>query len=196
MGQLVKFISLVGVMISSVWVGASPGWESILALIATFSTFATAEVKDQRKIKSLRYHEADLTLFRQFLKLFSSSSGCYTLLDGGDFKTYDGNHLEPAREFLHAWCDAEHEFIDKRLEKKRKEAYTALENFMGKLVVHTFPVKGDRDWFRLDMENLAVGYAKMQEIRLQINSLAYLAYKALQKLERLGRREFSTIGDL
>ena len=194
--QLVKLVFLAALLITGGWVGANPSWDSWGSFFASLAAYGSVEIRQLRKLKALCYNDGDLALFRHFSDLFSPSSGCMQLLKDHDFGgLFHSKRLEPLHEFLVVWNDAPYEFVDRRLERQRKNAYAALDQFMTLLSANVFSDKGNVEWLSMDISNRPLTKELLNR-KDKINTLASSAYLELQELIRLGRQVFRTVKDL
>lgn len=83
----------------------------------------------------------DRELFDEFLDALPSN-GNVKFIDEYDFLFGDfhRHNISQIKDFLETWNDAEHEFVNKKLEKKRQELFGRLKKFLDVLVVATVPV--------------------------------------------------------
>jgi hypothetical protein len=105
------------------------------------------------KISQEQIGEHDRQLFTLFLKDFPSQGRATIFLRdhdiGGRFRSSDLNEIY---DFLHTWNNAEHEFNNPELEKKRQALWDALNMFSQELGQHTSMTHRD-GWLSIDLRD-------------------------------------------
>lgn len=141
------------------------------------------------KISQEQIGEHDRQLFTLFLKDFPSQGRATIFLRdhdiGGRFRSSDLNEIY---DFLHTWNNAEHEFNNPELEKKRQALWDALNMFSQELGQHTSMTHRD-GWLSIDLRDFEDRPERI-EIRDNLNALATKAYQAHQDFIRVGKRYF------
>ncbi|MDP2204287.1 MAG: hypothetical protein Q8K07_19905 [Methylicorpusculum sp.] len=139
-------------------------WGGVLVVGALFHNIGyryflhAAAVAEERKLDRQRY--ADLVLFNEFKSAFPSNSASVRLLEEHDFgNSYPGDSTSHIERFVVDWNNAEHQFLDSAIEKKRQELWACCNNFLNTLASHSGPItaspffsaipdmyRGDWDW--------------------------------------------------
>ena len=133
------------------------------------------------------FGDHDRALFYKFINDFPSQGRSAIFLRehdiGGSFRSSD---LTDIYNFLRVWNDAEHEFNNVELEKKRKALRDALHVFTRELGEHAFTthIEGRLSIGTRDFETRR----EMLDLQERLNDLATKAYEAHQDLIREGRR--------
>ena len=195
-GNFVKYLSLVALMVTCGWAGANPSWESITAVLASVVIFAEEEFRHSKRSYAPEYNATDLALFKQFILLFPSSSPCTALLKYHDFgQIYDGNLLNPIRDFISVWNDAQHTFISSGLEFQKRLTISVLMDFIQLLALKTGEIWGDSNMYVIypSHEPPTEGTKSTGD---QINVLANKSYEAIQDFIITGRMLFKDCPDV
>jgi hypothetical protein len=88
--------------------------------------------------------------------------------------------------FAERWTDAEHEFVDGKLDRRRQELVSRVDRFLDRLVEHTAPHgNGLLSVGMQDFETRPEMFSLVQEI----NELATNVFEAHQRLIRHARRK-------
>jgi hypothetical protein len=100
--------------------------------------------------------------------------------------SFPSEWLDPLYHFIHQWNNAEHEFNNPELEKKRLEFWNILNDFLKKLGLYTFSTDKE-GWLSTELKNWE-DRREMIETHQRLNESRTLAYEAHQNLVREGRR--------
>jgi len=104
-----------------------------------------ADFKAKLELQSTREQEqisADKAMFQKFLEILPSS-GSMAFIDVNNFAgfSFDWRELDPLRRFDHEWNDAEHEFLNPRMEAKGKKLLILVNRYLQNLATNTWLLK-------------------------------------------------------
>jgi len=158
----------------------NPDWEPAVTSLGLLAALLGQEYP---RLKSNR--ERDKALFLKFKAEFPTNGRCARFLRehdiGAPFHTDTTNELD---SFLETWDNAEHEFIDRRLETARKVLLITGRNFRRKL--STAITMDHRGWFSIGMDDMEMR-PEMFKKRDELNRLSSVVYKSHQDLMRAGK---------
>jgi len=87
------------------------------------------EMEDELKRKT---READQKLYEEFISTLPSDSGSIIHLKDHPFASgYENEYLSELRDFVHYWDNAQHEFLDQKVEESRRNLLDASYEFLG-----------------------------------------------------------------
>lgn len=132
---IIKVIALFLLLVFTAWMAREPGWETITAFIGSLLAYLSVEFKLPSKSK-----EHDSILFALLLKELPTESNTMQLLAHHDFGgSFPFESINPLDVFIERWQDAEHEFIDKQLNKLRRQLVESIQQFLEKLNLNVYP---------------------------------------------------------
>lgn len=135
------------------------------------------------RLKSNR--ERDRTLFLRFKTEFPTNGRSARFLRehdiGAPFSTNSNDELDA---FLVMWDNAEHEFIDRKLETARKVLLITGRKFRDRLTTQIAITHGG--WYSIGMDDMEMR-PEMFAKRDELNRLASTVYKAHQEVMRVGK---------
>jgi hypothetical protein len=186
MRLLIKILNICVLMATVAWLAKSPGLESASATLAAFAALIAQEVAQSRP----KYRKADLALFKEFLSRLPSNSREFEFLSKQDI----GGLLEEEptaglRGFEAEWDNAEHKFLDKHLEAKRREFYDLLRDFLGQLGRYSWPWDENPRLYTIGLHEREEK-DETEATRKALNAIASRTAKAHQELVACGRRIF------
>ena len=114
-----------------------PDWEPFITGIAFFAGLIGLEFSETKSIKN----SPDIKLFNKLIGLLPSAT-LIEFLKNKDFgAAFQNDYLDPLRDFNIYWDNAEHEFMNGKLEKKRKELLLEIDEFLDYLAHNTWPLR-------------------------------------------------------
>ncbi|MFC1651254.1 hypothetical protein ACFL2X_06755 [Candidatus Latescibacterota bacterium] len=139
-----KYVYFFSVLVSEAWLsyeifayntGDLGIFEAISAFIASLGFLIYEEIKDLRKSE-----ESDITLFKEFIEALPYE-GSITFIDCTDMSCihFDPEKHNDLRNFFYHWDDASHEFVDIKIEKKRKVLWELIQEYIMELGTNTVP---------------------------------------------------------
>jgi hypothetical protein len=177
-----KVINLFALLCSVVWAAKNPGWDTISISFALLATVIGLEIGEEKK----RLKNPDIILFDAFLQVLPSDGNIDYVKQNDMAGPIDMNQLEQLRRFKYDWNNAEHEFINKKLEKKRKELPELIEAFYTFAGVNTWQVKGNVH--RVPTEWQQTQPMRYDQVVNQLNSYANQIYTLHQELVRFAKK--------
>lgn len=139
---LVKIISFLALLLSEAWYINTKGWDAIVSFFVCLAGLIGSETYDYKyKMKNVTF---DNELFDEFLKALPTEGTIRFLNDANmaGFAFYRSN-LDDITKFVYNWDNAEHEFINKKIEKKRNTLMGLIKEYLHYSSLNTWPVKGD-----------------------------------------------------
>lgn len=177
---MLRFLNLIVLLGAVAWLARSPDWEPAVTSLAFLAALLGQEYP---RLKSNR--DRDRTLFLKFKADFPTNGRTARFLRdhdiGAPFSSTSNDELD---SFLDKWNNAEHEFIDRRLETARKVLLITGRKFRNKLSLET---SMDRPgWFTIGMDDMEMR-PEMFAKRNELNRLSSTVFKAHQDLMRAGK---------
>ncbi|MBT3058731.1 MAG: hypothetical protein KME44_07990 [Candidatus Thiodiazotropha sp. (ex Lucina pensylvanica)] len=138
---------------------------------------------------SLKIDNHDRELFKKFLDLLPSNSRSIKFLGEHDLgDSFPRKDLDQLSYFVNYWDNAEHEFHNKLLEKKRTELITLTKNFLHNLSRSVFSVRGG--YLSMELRDMEDRLDKL-ETRDKLNEDATKIFNVHQQLIQLGNRRLT-----
>ena len=117
---------------------SNPDWEPKISTLGLIATIIGLEVKEEKS----RIKNPDVELFKKFLRALPSNRDISYVSREHMGGPIDMNQLNQLRRFKYDWNNAEHEFIDRDIEGKRKSLRNLIEEFYTYLGLNTWQVNG------------------------------------------------------
>jgi len=126
MRRTAQVIAALAFVVSVVWFLRHPLWESGISGITTLAFFVGLLVEQKLHNDTV----SDRRLFGKFKKVLPST-GSIAFIDklNVDGSSFNPANLEDLDNFTTTWNNAEHEFIDKKLEKRRKRLLKLIKEY-------------------------------------------------------------------
>jgi len=123
-------------LIGVLWFIFKPDFEPALTSLALLATLIGLIVKG--RVSSAR--GVDRELFQQ-LRQYLPSDGSIAFIDTNNFAGFSFAlaRLGDLDKFVNLWDDAEHEFLNKKLEQKRKQLMRLVKEYLSVIALQTFP---------------------------------------------------------
>jgi hypothetical protein len=140
---------------------------------------------------SCQLDEHDRRLFAMFNTAFPSGGSAARFLHDHDVGAdFPPETIYPLQDFLNRWGDAEHEFNNPEMEKKRRDLWNVLGIFLSELEQNTF--FNHRGRLSMGLEDMGNSPETLKTLR-RLNDLGTKAYTAHQDLIREGRKHGASI---
>jgi len=155
MNVAVKILTITAMLATVAWFFWNPvgwvfQWEPIVVFLLALAGFIAAEKVPRTDASEKNAHPNDIALFRTFLDTLPSESFIEFLKQHDFLLSFKLNKVDPLRQFLHEWDNAEHEFQDLELESLRKALMEAAEDFSSKISEYTSSNKSGFQAVRVD----------------------------------------------
>jgi hypothetical protein len=169
---------------SAVWFIRHPQWDSTVAGLASLGVLVGALIEQ----KIHRGKETDRRLFQQF-KAVLPSKGSIDFIDKFNMAgfSFDVSRLDDLYNFLHDWDDAEHEFLDRKLEEKRKRLLKLVAEYSHLIGLNTWQT--NRGFQTVPPEWETEQPTRFYETVEKLHAKAGEIVETHQQLVRLGRRK-------
>lgn len=187
---ITKAINFIAVLLAVAWFVKTNDWEPLITSLGLIATLIGIETTQQIGLRRTS-NSADEELFKALIAVLPSE---YALdfLGKHDFASaFPRERLHPLDEFKSEWNDAEHEFLDPKLEKLRKKLYQKVKDLIGVMNNRIFSMDDMpiRDYYGIpnkwDIEQ-PVKYKEAVEI---LNAKAGEVSTAHQEFVRLARKK-------
>jgi len=134
--KIIQLITLIALLIGIAWFIHKPDFEPALTSLLIAATLVGLIVEE--KFSTIR--EVDKKLFED-LKQTLPSNGSIAVIDQHNMAgwSFQWSQLDDLDNFAHNWGDAEHEFLTKKLEAKRKLLHQKVRDYLMLLAKETFP---------------------------------------------------------
>ena len=190
MGRLaLKYGSILNLLLMEAWFCSvffktgviSP--EPLVIFTTTLAAFIYLEYRDQKKTDS-----TDKKLFHELLNTLPYE-GSIAYVDSHDMASvpFDLAEHDDLRNFYNHWDNASHEFLDRKIEMRRKYLYDLIEQYIMALESNTVPVEDGKYTVPPEWET-----EHAERYRTVINNFHNLAgqiVNAHQELVRFGRKK-------
>jgi hypothetical protein len=180
--KTLKLINLIALLFCVAWVMSNADWEPRITLLTLFAAIVGLEYAEERR----RLRDPDIQLYKEFIQTLPSSGDIEYLrtIDLGGL--IDSTRLQQVKRFFYEWKDAEHEFVNRGLERKRKALYAAIDAFLIAYARHVFHENNEfyrvpREWEQNDPERY---HAAVNEL----NKHADMVFESHQELVRAARK--------
>ncbi len=177
---MLRLLNLLILLVAVAWLAKSPDWEPAVTSLGFLATLLGQEYP---RLRSNR--ERDKALFRSFKTEFPTNGISARFLRdhdlGASFSNDASNQLDA---FLERWDNAEHEFIDRKLETARKVLLIVGRNFRNRLATEVTIDRSGR--YSIGMNDMAMR-PEMFTKRNQLNRLSKSVYKSHQDVMRAGK---------
>lgn len=178
---MLRFLNLVALLISVVWLSRNPDWEPAVTALGLFAALLAQEYPRLKKNQ-----DRDRELFLKFKSQFPSNGKTAKFLRnhdiGGSFST---DVLDELDRFLEEWTNAEHEFIDQQLEIARKALVIVGREFSRNISSAVCLDRNDR--YSIGLHDMELR-TEMLALKNRLNNEATRVFRAHQSLMRAGSR--------
>ncbi|WP_300671538.1 hypothetical protein [Desulfoluna sp.] len=195
--MIAKYLTISGMIATVAWflwnpVGWVFEWEPIVAFIMSLAGFVTTEYQDYKSKKGDARNSKDKELFERFCNLLPSNE-VMEFIRYHDFLTeFKREKIQPLSDFSYEWDNAEHKFLNKKIEKCRENFLSAVHEFKEHIAEYTCPNNNGLQAVRVDSQK----HDSVQEKRFRteasiINKSANKLYDLHQQLISLGRSKLT-----
>ncbi|WP_026602751.1 hypothetical protein [Methylomonas sp. 11b] len=133
-----------------------PEFEPAIAFLVAFATiFAKDKIKEKLGLGN-NTTSHDLQLFEEFQRALPIEPTIRLLKEADFGDSFPKSHIQPLFYFVETWDSVDKEFLNKKLEKKRKSLYAKAKELAGEFAKHTVPV-GAGDFASVFPDNLRGG---------------------------------------
>ena len=152
------------------------GWEPFIVFLAVITTVTgITSVQGRRNWNTV--------LAKKFLREFPSKGFSVPFLKDHDMGSpFHNNSLKEIERFLDNWDDAEHEFMDKIAENKKRNFYKKLKSFHEKLLLNIFPMERE-GMFSMEIADFETNQHKLK-IMKELNESSSELYSLHQELTK------------
>ena len=156
--SLLNVLSILALILSEAWLlgGYSAkelNYGAAIAFILALSTIFTKDAIKEKIGFDNKKTEHDIRLFKEFQEILPVYP-TINLLKNTDFgNSFPKNEIQPLFDFVRSWDSVEKEFINKKLEKKRKILFKDAEDLVEKFAVNTVPI-GNHGFVSVFPDNL------------------------------------------
>jgi len=177
---VLRLLNLLILLAAVAWLARSPDWEPAVTSLGLLAALLGQEYP---RLKSNR--ERDKALFLRFKTEFPTNGTSARFLRdhdiGAPFSTNATNELDA---FLEGWDNAEHEFIDRKLETARKVLLITGTEFRNRLTTQIAMDRNGR--YSIGMDDMEMR-PEMFTKRNELNRLSTSVYKSHQNVMRAGK---------
>lgn len=163
-------------MLAVAWFARSPDWEPAITTLGIVSFFLVSELKDIKNIRT-----SDKTLLLELINDLPSKGGIDYLrqVDPVGFPSaFNKEQIRDVANFVAKWGNAEHEFINRTMERQRRKLYSTLRELLDYLDM--FDTWGEKI-IKTDTQ-------KYTEIFKKITKMRRDSYTLHQQLIRTGKK--------
>ena len=134
--KIIQLITFIALLIGILWFIYKPDFEPALTCLLTAATLIGLIVEE----KYFTTREVDKKLFEE-LKKTLPSDGSIAFIDQHNMAgwPFQWSQLKDIENFVNNWGDAEHEFLTKKIEVKRKALYEKCKEYLMLLAKESFP---------------------------------------------------------
>ncbi len=130
MRKLAKLVLVLALCTAAVWCLKSPGWGPVTTFLTSLAMLIILLIAEARSEARVSETNPDLPLFEAFLRELPYRGIIQHLDDYGGNATIDVRKLGKLNEFTVLWINAQHEFRDRDLEKKRRRLLAVATEFL------------------------------------------------------------------
>ena len=134
---LLKLLNLLAFSACIWWLSKSPGWEPVATALLAFAGLVALETTSKKSIASSP--EPDLSLFNELLKTLPDSGSVRFIAQHDMGAAFKIEELDDLKDFYHEWRGATHEFLNKKLEKKKRELSDQIGKYLDSVLADVFP---------------------------------------------------------
>ena len=183
--RIIQILNGVALLIGVLWFIFKPDFEPALTSLVLLATLIGLIVEE--RVSSS--HAVDRDLFQR-LRQDLPSDGSIAFIDTNNFAgfSFQLSRLSDLDTFVHVWDDAEHEFLNKKLEQKRKQLMTLVKEYLAVIALQTFPTHTP-GWNSVPEEWELEQPQRFNEVVGKLHDLAGQIVALHQDLFRIARRK-------
>jgi hypothetical protein len=183
--RFIQILNGFALVIGILWYVFKPDFEPALTSVGLLASLIGLIVEE--RVSTVR--EVDRALFLTFKETLPSN-GSISFVDQNNFAgfPFELKELRDLDRFVHEWGDAEHEFLNRKLEVKRKQLLKLVKKFLGVIALQTFPTHTS-GWNSVPEEWETEQPERFHKVVNQLHTLAGQIVAAHQDLIRMARRK-------
>ena len=183
--RIIQILNGIALLIGVFWFIFNPDFEPALTSLALLATLIGLIVEE--RVSSS--HAVDRDLFNR-LRQDLPSNGSIAFIGTNNFAgfSFQLSRLADLDTFVYEWDDAEHEFLNKNLEQKRKELMTLVKEYLSVIAVQTFPTRTP-GWNSVPEEWEIEQPKRFNEVVEKLHNLAGQIVEVHQDLFRTARKK-------
>jgi hypothetical protein len=135
--KLLKILDIICLIGCVAWYYKNPDWEPFITGLGLLAAFIGLEWNESKEIEK----NPDIILYKKLIDLLPSATIIEYLRNKDFGSAFRNEQIDPLREFCAYYDNAEHEFIDSKLESKKKELLNSANEFLNYLARHTWPLQ-------------------------------------------------------
>ena len=137
MRRLFQIVTGLALIVCLAWAYDKPGYDSIAAAIIALAAFIGLFLEERVSKKK----QVDRKLLED-LKTALPSTGSIAFINEFNMAgfSFDPDELSDLYNFIYAWKGAEHEFLDKNLQKKLGNLHRLVSEYVQLIAYNTFPI--------------------------------------------------------
>lgn len=159
--SLENIILVISLVLTEAWFlsgyfSGNPDYEPAIAFLVTLGMIFTKDkIKEKLGIGGEAYSH-DLALFVEFQRIFPAGPTLRLLKETDFGDSFRKDAIQPLYNFVETWSSVDKEFLNKKLEKKRKSLYAAASDLTSEVVKRTVPI-GSGDFISVLPDKLRGG---------------------------------------
>jgi hypothetical protein len=183
--RVIQLLNGVALLIGVLWFIFKPDFEPALTSLALLATLIGLIVEE--RVSSA--HAVDQELFQR-LRQDLPSNGSIAFIDTNNFAgfSFELSRLSDLDTFVHVWDDAEHEFLNKKLEQKRQQLMALVKEYLSVIALQTFPTHTS-GWNSVPEEWEHEQPQRFNEVVTKLHNLAGQIVQLHQDLFRTARKK-------
>jgi len=191
---IIKYAILAALLLTTVWWAKTGALDSRPAFFLALAAYIGADIYSLKKPSDSINH--DRTIFKNFLSAFPSN-GSIRFIKNNNFAGFSFNMeaLNDIDRFYYEWNDAEHEFLDKKLEIIKKNLYKEVSLLENLIAVNTFPTH-NRGWSTVPPEWEEEDPERFNTVVALIHNSASKVVMLHQELIRACKKKLGDVQDI
>jgi hypothetical protein len=186
--NILKIFNIIVLMLSFAWLVSYFNWEPFIATIISLSTLVGLEMSDKKSLKM----NPDVDLFNRLLKDLPTE-GSISFISTHDFHNlFDIKELDDLKTFVRHWNDAEHEFLNKKLEKKRRKLLLLIDELYENIGSYIFSDDYVVDKYRIPKEWRLIKPELYNQAAAVLHEASDKVFECHQDLIRQGRKSLKS----
>lgn len=182
-----KLGNVLGLVGTVFWWTESKSWEPVTVAGALLVAYVVQEIHDS----SFGLRPVDAELFGRFLQALPSR-GAINYIKGHDMGgAISVFWMEQLMHFQVEWHDAEHEFLNKNLQKRLSKLLCAVDDYVDYFSIHTFTGPSDMSHARVYPELRESKPELVKEVVSNLHAMADKVVSLHEDLVREGRRRMN-----
>jgi hypothetical protein len=143
--SLANIILIIGLILAEAWFlkgyfSGNPEYEPAIAFIVAFGAIFAKDPIKEKFTGSSESKQHDKNLFAEFQKALPAEPTIRLFKEQDFGNSFNQDAISPLYGFISTWDTVEKEFLDKKLEKKKKELYAEANKLAMEVSGRTVPV--------------------------------------------------------